>query len=122
MRALSTSLLLAVTMAALALFGAGGWSSAHGHGEGARSTLQSVRHDDATTVSAPRPGPGGTLLASGRKSSRSTPLRLQLGVAILPGAAHLEPLHLRELVSVFATGRPTPSMPCRQNLARAPPV
>lgn len=111
-------------MAALALFGAGGLSSVRmqGPSEGTRSTLHSARHDDATTVSPPRTGPGGTLLTSGRKGSRSTPLRLQLAAAILPGAAHLEPQYLRDLVSVFAAARPTLHAPCRQNLARAPPV
>jgi hypothetical protein len=122
MHAVRTSLMLAVTMAALALFGAGSLASSRGHAEGGRAALQSARHDDATTVTESRSGPGGTLLHGGRKGPRATPLRGDLGVAILPCAAHLELLPLRGLATAIAATRPPALLAPRLHQARAPPV
>ena len=129
MRGFSCSLTLAVTMAALALFGAGGEhplalarARARARAESTHATLRTYRAPDARVTSSQRGRSGGALHNGGRKSSRSALLRLQHVLAIAPSATQLAPPGLagcdaqRGVMRIFDTASHG------KCFARAPPV
>ena len=121
MRALWSSLTLAVTMAALALFGAGG-GIALARAESTSATLHGSRQQNATVASGQRGGSSGALSNGGRKSPRASFLRLQPVAAIVPQATHPPP---PSAVGHAAAGRAEllyDNGPHCQRLARAPPI